>query len=593
MPSLPQIAGRPINPPKVGVNNYQGFQPNKTEILPKGWNGYNSRPLPCDILVEHDVGIKVRDGCTLYCDIYRPNPATSGPEHQKVPALICWSPFGKKLNGLTFLPMMTPYNIGVPDGRLSGLEKFEAPDPAEFVPRGYAVINADSRGVGDSDGMAVIMGTQEGEDGYDVIEAIAKMDWCTGNVGLAGNSHLAICQWFIAQQQPPSLKAIAPWEGCGDLFREQFVRGGIYAGKFFRLISDKMVQGYHGLEDFDEMHRRSPLSNAHWEDKRPDMTKIKVPAYITGTYSNPLHAMGAIRSWLEIDNPNKWLRFTGIQEWHEIWADQPSLDELALFFDRFLKDKHDNGWDQTPRVRMTTLQFGEQDPLMNIVVDDFPLPQTEYKQLYLTSDQSLQTSPSSSEFTSYDSRGNTPAVFSFVFKEKTRLMGIPKAVMYMSCNDLDDMDVYVLIRKLDKDGKPMLSLNIPWHSVPFDKIADIPRDKLSDLLLYQGPTGILRASHREIDPKRSINPNYPFHPHTREQKIPPGTITKLEIGMWPMGIDYEAGQGLQVQVWGHNPQMHPHKGLEGSAPNELNRGFHHIHTGLEHPSHIVLPFVPL
>lgn len=56
------------------------------------------------------------------------------------------------------------------------------------------------------------MGTQEAEDGYDVIEAISKMDWCNGNVGLAGNSHLAISQYFIAAQEPPSLKAIAPWE---------------------------------------------------------------------------------------------------------------------------------------------------------------------------------------------------------------------------------------------------------------------------------------------------------------------------------------------------------------------------------------------
>jgi putative CocE/NonD family hydrolase len=72
------------------------------------------------------------------------------------------------------------------------------------------------------------MGTQEAEDGYDVVEAIAKMGWCNGNVGLAGNSLLAIVQWFIAQLQPPSLKAIAPWGGCGDLHREQFVRGGIY-----------------------------------------------------------------------------------------------------------------------------------------------------------------------------------------------------------------------------------------------------------------------------------------------------------------------------------------------------------------------------
>ncbi|KAK2669055.1 Xaa-Pro dipeptidyl-peptidase-like domain [Fusarium oxysporum f. sp. vasinfectum] len=37
------------------------------------------------------------------------------------------------------------------------------------------------------------------------------MDWCSGNIGLAGNSHLGIVQWFIAALLPPSFKAIAPW----------------------------------------------------------------------------------------------------------------------------------------------------------------------------------------------------------------------------------------------------------------------------------------------------------------------------------------------------------------------------------------------
>jgi predicted acyl esterase len=40
-----------------------------------------------------------------------------------------------------------------------------------------------------------VIGTQEAEDGYDVIETLAKMEWCNGSVGLAGNagnSYLAI-----------------------------------------------------------------------------------------------------------------------------------------------------------------------------------------------------------------------------------------------------------------------------------------------------------------------------------------------------------------------------------------------------------------
>ncbi|TDZ16971.1 hypothetical protein Cob_v009978 [Colletotrichum orbiculare MAFF 240422] len=35
------------------------------------------------------------------------------------------------LNGLASLNYMTPWNLGVPPDTLSGLEKFEAPDPAD------------------------------------------------------------------------------------------------------------------------------------------------------------------------------------------------------------------------------------------------------------------------------------------------------------------------------------------------------------------------------------------------------------------------------------------------------------------------------
>lgn len=119
----------------------------------------------------------------------------------------------------------------------------EGPDPATFVPRGFAIINVDARGSGDSDGSVAIMGTEEGEDEYDVTEAIAQMPWCNRNIGMAGNSHLAIVQWFIAALKPPSLKAIAPWEACRDLYRERFVRGGIFDSGLFDFITKHNIQG--------------------------------------------------------------------------------------------------------------------------------------------------------------------------------------------------------------------------------------------------------------------------------------------------------------------------------------------------------------
>lgn len=40
-------------------------------------------------------------------------------------------------------------------------------------------------------------------------------------------------------------------------------------------------------------------------------------------------------------------------------------------------------------------------------------------------------------------------------------MVLPQVEVLMLCNDLDDMVVYVLVRKLDKDGAPILIVNIP------------------------------------------------------------------------------------------------------------------------------------
>lgn len=42
--------------------------------------------------------------------------------------------------------------VGVREDSLSGYQKFEGPDPAEWIARGYAIVNPDSRGAYDSEG---------------------------------------------------------------------------------------------------------------------------------------------------------------------------------------------------------------------------------------------------------------------------------------------------------------------------------------------------------------------------------------------------------------------------------------------------------
>jgi hypothetical protein len=101
MPLAFQVANLAVKPPKVGENGYQGFNPRK-ETLPKGYQSRDgARALSEDMIAEHDVAVKVRDGCTLYCDIYR--PVSSDGSNAKVPAIVAWSPFGKKHTGIDMM----------------------------------------------------------------------------------------------------------------------------------------------------------------------------------------------------------------------------------------------------------------------------------------------------------------------------------------------------------------------------------------------------------------------------------------------------------------------------------------------------------
>lgn len=84
-------------------------------------------------------------------------------------------------------------------------------------------------------------GTAEGRDGHDAIEEIAKLPWCNGKVAMAGNSWLAIVQYFIATQRPPHLACIAPLEGATDALREIVGRGGILHPGFGGAVGSSII----------------------------------------------------------------------------------------------------------------------------------------------------------------------------------------------------------------------------------------------------------------------------------------------------------------------------------------------------------------
>lgn len=151
------------------------------------------------------------------------------------------------------------------------------------------------------------VGNQDGQDGYDAIEHVAKLDWCTGKVALGGNSWLAMVQWQIASQQPPSLAAIAPWEANADFYRDTLARGGVpypYSA-MWKLLQDLMV-GRNAAEAPISMLEKYPLFNDYWEDKNVKLEKIQVPTYVLASFSTALHTTGSIRGYHDISSKDKW-----------------------------------------------------------------------------------------------------------------------------------------------------------------------------------------------------------------------------------------------------------------------------------------------
>ena len=95
----------------------------------------------------------------------------------------------------------------------------------------------------------------------------------------------------------------------------------------------------------------------YWASKRVDFSKVKVPMYVLASYSSSLHTTGSIRAFRESNTENKWLRIHPHQEWYEDYF-HSSVNDLDRFYARYLKGE-ENGWEATPKVRVSMYRFGQ------------------------------------------------------------------------------------------------------------------------------------------------------------------------------------------------------------------------------------------
>ncbi|MFH1487945.1 MAG: CocE/NonD family hydrolase, partial [Pseudomonadota bacterium] len=333
-------------------------------------------PKDAQIILERDVLAEMRDGLTLATNVYR--PALPG----RYPVLLHLSPQGKDR-----IPADANYeripNTGLV--RVSEWVVFEAQDPVYWVPHGYVVIVADCRATWHSDGEYFEhFSPQMGRDFHDLVEWAARQEWCDGNVGSNGVSYLAITQWLGAAERPPHLKAIIPWEGLTDPYREWAFHGGMPDTGFYRMYMRRaqdpkmtFVRKGSTAEDMVAEQAAHPLYDDFWRQKHPDLSRIDVPAYICVSWSSHLHNRGGLEGYKQIASKEKWLEIHGRKEW-EYYYTRECLERQRRFMDYCLKGK-ETGIKEMPRVRFEVRERFFEGRIR--FADDFPVPGTEYRKL--------------------------------------------------------------------------------------------------------------------------------------------------------------------------------------------------------------------
>ncbi len=78
-----------------------------------------------------------------------------------------------------------------------------------FAKHGYVYALVDVRGRGNSGGEFEPF-ANEGKDGYDVVEWLAKQPYCNGKVTMWGGSYAGFDQWTVLKEFPPHLATIVP-----------------------------------------------------------------------------------------------------------------------------------------------------------------------------------------------------------------------------------------------------------------------------------------------------------------------------------------------------------------------------------------------
>ncbi len=553
-----------------------------------------SQPKDHGMIVEKDVKIPLRDGGYLYADIFRPDSVT-----EKFPAIANITVYNKdKL----WIP---PSDL---EEEANPYMNWEAANPMWWVPRGYVCVRIDSRGTGKSPGRCEPSSYQESLDFYDCIEWLAKQEWCSGNLGTLGISYHAACQWRLANLNPPSLKAIIPWEGRADQYRDQAYHGGIFSMGFLgNWINQHMARHLLGRTRKYNPDSFSPdmlwqylshdLDSEWWRMCSARWDQIKVPVYTVGNWGGwGLHLRGNTEAYLCAASKQKKLRIHTGDHFRPFHSNEGKVDQLR-FFDYWLKGMQ-NGIMDEPPIKLEIRTGGSKKPYAFRFENEWPLARTQWTKMYFSIEKErspdeahtegrlvaeqvatarqISYSGSNPNKAGIGSGSSAPGIgrsgISFVtdpMAHDTEVTGPLMANLWVS-STAEDMDVMVTLRNIDPDGKEVFELGQQGQPVVLTK-------------------GWLRASHRKLDPQKSL-PYRPYHAHNERLWLEPDVPVECQIEIISTCIVLKKGHQLRVDIHaqdsaGSGNFTHFHADYNEEA-------VHTFYAGGAMNSYILLPIIP-
>ena len=551
------------------------------------------------VKLEKDIKVPMRDGIHLYTDIYRPDV-----EGKKFPALLAYAYWEKDVNESFQWMADTPQAyLESPfwDGSL------EACNFNYTVPRGFAHVIPDPRGVGNSEGY----GTKpwfNPEDVYDMVEWIAAQPWCNGKVGMIGPSAFSIMQIHAGAAKPPHLAALrcdecacGTWDyfaGTADIMAPYMIETGghgndsppgvpnyEYTPIAPQMFSDpKLPELLEEARQFPDYRyntkwysflrypRKNPVmfdfllqslhpargvsSHAFTNEERAG--EIEIPIYLGTPWNQRLYEFFTMDIWNTVSTPEEQKKLIVYPPINTVRPYIEYHDEMVRWHEYWLKGI-DNGIMDEPRVKLYMMGINKWR-----FEQEWPLARTQYTKFYLLPEGGLGTAApdavAAPDVLSQQALYLDPTVYCLRYRTA------PLAADLEVVGELS-LNLFAAIDKSDTT----------WYA----DLLDV--DENGEQFVVS--SGALRATFRALDTEKST-PSHPVHPWAEPVPVPPGEIIEYNIHMLPMACVFQKGHRIELIIRNQD-DLKSRMAMNGSYRMPFMQSVQHeIYFG---KSHLLLP----